>query len=74
MEDTSVLVSFGYLRGECIPGSLVLYFRKRYDYWLTNTDCIPSAIGMATHLEQLDCVGGVSCRNGGCLVDSYVDD
>jgi hypothetical protein len=68
MGDTSFLVCFGYLRGECVPGSSVLYFRKRYDSWLPNTDCILSAIGMATHQEQLDCVGGVGCRNGGCVV------
>jgi hypothetical protein len=40
----------------------------------THTDCIPSAIGMTTRQEQLDCVGGVGCRNGGYLVGSYVDD
>ena len=39
----------------------------------THTDCIPSAIGMTTRQEQLDCVGGVGCRNGGYLVGSYVD-
>jgi hypothetical protein len=54
MGDLSVLVCFGYLRGECVPGSSVLYFRKRYDCWLPNTYCIPSAFGMATHQEQLD--------------------
>ena len=59
MGDTSVHVCFGYLRGECVHSSSVLYFRKRYDCWLPNTDCIPSAIGMATHQEQLDCSGGV---------------
>ena len=56
MEDTSVLVCFGYLRDECIPDSLVLYFRKKYDSWLPITDCISLVIGIATHQEQLDCV------------------
>jgi len=70
MGDLSVHVCFGYLRGECIPGSSVLYFRKRYDCWLPNTLCIPSVFGVATHQEQLDCGGGVGCRIGGYLVGS----
>ena len=53
MGDTSVHVCFGYLQGECVPGSLVLYFRKRYDCWLPNIYYISSAIGMATHQEQM---------------------
>ncbi len=68
MGGLSVLICFGYLQGECIPGSLVLYFRKRYNSWPPNAHCIPSAIDMATHQEQLDCIGGDGSRIGGCHV------